>query len=63
MNDYQLLSDNLTETIINKSYLDTQIIIDTFTETLEQYGATAMNLKMAIDLLNYAITEMPDAEA
>lgn len=62
MNDYQLLSENLTETIINKTYLDTQAIIDTFTETLEQYGATAMNLKMAIDLLNYAIKEMPEHE-
>lgn len=55
-----LLSDNLTEIIINKSYLDTQIIIDTFTNTLEQYGATAINLKLAIDLLNNAITEMPE---
>ena len=54
------LSDNLTETIINESCLDTQIIIDTFTNTLEQYGATAINLKLAIDLLNNAITEMPE---
>jgi len=55
-----LLSENLSETIINKSYLDIQQVIDTFTETRDQYGITAVNLKLAIDLLNNAITEMPE---
>lgn len=55
-----LLSENLTETIINKSYLDIQQVIDTFTETRDQYGISALNLKLAIDLLNNAITEMPE---
>lgn len=61
MNDYQLLSDNLTPEIIANTYLDTEAIIDSYTNALEQYGATAMNLKLAIDLLFSAVTEMPDA--
>lgn len=56
-----LLSENLTETIINKTYLDMDAIIASFENTRDQYGVSAMNLKMAIDLLYPAVTEMPDA--
>lgn len=61
MNDYQRLSENLTPEIIENTYLDTQAIIDSYTNALEQYGATSINLKLAIDLLFSAVTEMPNA--
>jgi len=57
-----LLSENLSETIINKTYLDIDAIIESFENTRDQYGISAMNLKLAIDLLYPAIREMPNAE-
>lgn len=52
----ELWSENLTPETINDTYLDTAEIVSVFLKVLQD-DVSAMNLKLAIDLLSLAKTE------